>query len=158
MKYFVIFFVTVLLAGTGCTATRDVSGITTTPETVSTQTTSEGEDDIRVNADITADVATTVSCGDQDCFETQFKDCKPATLTSDAGLVSFSYQIIGPVTGGCRMTVLYPTNPNPEWENKPMTCTFNNSLEFTAAVQAQLTAISQGNGTCTGPLADIIKS
>lgn len=169
MKYLAILSLSMLLVGAGCTTATNVSdtttdlnaptqkSTTTTNETVRTETTIIEDGKVRAKTDITADVATTVDCGDQDCFDAKFAACEPATMTSDSGWAGVTYTIVGPVTGGCSMTMSYPTNPNPEWVNKPMTCTFNNSLELTAAVQEQLNAIGKSGGTCTGPLVDVIQ-
>ncbi|MEK7105439.1 MAG: thrombospondin type 3 repeat-containing protein [Patescibacteria group bacterium] len=98
---------------------------------------------------------TTVNCGDENCFEAKFAACEPAKLVSDLGFVSFSYEIIGPVEGGCSMTVMYPTNPNPAWVNQPMTCTFDNTIDFTTSAQQTIEGSGSESTTCTGPLVAI---
>ncbi len=136
------------------------------PNDVSLTFTERIEQDINVPADedspltvtghIGADVTTTVNCGSQTCFEEKFAVCEKAITVADIGLASFSYEIIGPVAGGCAMKVHFPTNPNPAWENQPMTCTFNNSIGFVESVQSIIGAGKKSETTCVGPLVDIM--
>ena len=112
----------------------------------------------KVSADIKADVTDTVNCGSEDCFTQKFKDCKSATLTSDAGFGSINYKIIGPAADGCKMTVKYPINPNPVWVNKEMTCTFNNKISLQDSVEKVFNGVMDGSVVCEGPLYAILKS
>ena len=107
---------------------------------------------------IEADLKTTVSCGTENCFKTKFATCAPATLTSDAGWAAVSYKIIGPVAGGCKMTFMYTQNPNPAWVNQPMTCTYDNKIDFQTSIQNTFNAVIQGKSDCTGSLVKILRS
>jgi len=100
---------------------------------------------------------TTTNCGsDVSCFDIAFDQCSPATLMSDAGFAAVSYEITGVASGGCAVTFLYTTNPNPAWQNKPAYCVFDNTLDFTTSAQQTIgTAFSTGEG-CTGPLIETV--
>lgn len=52
------------------------------------------------------------------------------------------------------METYYPTNPNPHWVNKKMTCAYDNTKDVQAATQKVMNALT----TCTGPLADTIRA
>lgn len=173
MKHLNVLAFSVLLLGAGCSTSATVSettndldtaeDTTTTTETVRTKTVVTDEDgDARATADITADITTTISVdcnadGNEACLAKKFAACEPATLLADMGFASFSYEIVGPASGGCKVTVKYPTNPNPEWVNQPMTCTLDNSLEITAALSKQFDILGTSASTCTGPLAVLMK-
>lgn len=105
---------------------------------------------VRVQAEETI----TTSCATTDCFQRAFATCTPGVaLTADLGFASYHYRIVGPKNGGCAMTTSYPTNPNPAWVGKAMTCTYNNRGSFEDAAQAMFNNLS----SCTGPLADILR-
>jgi hypothetical protein len=106
-------------------------------------------------ADITieADVTQTADCGYENCFEEKFAACQAATLQADAGaLGSFEYKIIGPVTGGCKVTMKYPSNPNPEWVNKELTCVLDNKIDLEESVGNTFDGILDGTVVCEGLL------
>lgn len=111
-----------------------------------------------IKVSIGATVQTTVSCATQDCFNKDFASCTPASITNSAGgLGAASYKIIGPVTGGCKVTFVYTANPNPAWVNQPMTCTLNDAIDFQTSFQNAFNAVLQGGGNCTGPFVPILK-
>lgn len=131
---------------------------TTTASTTQT-TTAVSSNATSTKAAATSTAPTALSCTTQDCFNTQFALCNKAALTVDSGILGIAqYNIIGPVSGGCSMSFVFTKHLNTTWVNKPMTCTYDNKIEFTAAVQNAFTAAKQGKSTCTGPLTSILKS
>lgn len=118
----------------------------------------EDEGIIKTNIKIKADIAQTVDCGSENCFQQKFTTCEPATLKSDAGFASVDYKIIGPAAGGCAMTFMYTKNPNPAWMNKEMTCTFDNTIDFQKSVANVFSGVIEGKVVCTGPLYTTLRS
>lgn len=103
------------------------------------------------------DIKSTVDCGSQDCFNNKFASCEPATLQAEIeGMGAVSYKIISKTTAGCNLTFKYTKYPDPTWENKEMTCPFNNSLSFEAALQKVFSGVTTGEVVCTGPLYKIL--
>lgn len=118
-----------------------------------------------LNTHLSGTVTKTVDCGSKDCFNTKFASCEPATLETDAGSIAFRSHIVAPATGpfgGCRVDMLYPENPNPDWVGKDMTCTLDNKLDFDSAMSKLFDGITQvangGKSTvlCSGPLYTIM--
>lgn len=106
------------------------------------------------------EVITTIDCGsDPSCFDEKFTACEPSTMMSDVGgWVAGSYEITEPSGNGCAVTMMYTTNPNPEWENLPLYCVLDNTKDFeTASQEAWLGAFST-EGYCTGPFNDMFHS
>jgi hypothetical protein len=135
------------------------SGPTTIDKTISIVSPNVvGNLDVKANINLQADVTTTVNCGEENCFNKKFANCEPATLTSDVGFASVHYEIISPANGGCKMKMKYPTNPNPEWINKEMTCTFDNKLSLEKSVESTFGGVIEGNIICQGPLFNILTS
>ena len=111
-------------------------------------------------ATTTAVLSTTATCGTEDCFRQKFASCELAsfqTTVQGFGAAAY-YEIIGPKPDGCEMTFKYPTNPNPKWVDQPMTCTFDNKIEFRTSVANTFTQATNGSAKCTGPLYDILRS
>lgn len=145
-----------LAVGVGIRYIYPTSDVVTTEERRRIISTSEGEG-IRVRTDIEATVTTTVDCGDKNCFDEKFAACEPATLTASAPpLGTAAYEILGAGTGGCRVTFKYTENPNPDWVNKEMTCTVDNSKDFQGAFDEVFPGVFQGNSqVCSGPFVDL---
>lgn len=102
---------------------------------------------------------TSVACEDETCMYTKFETCEAATFSADAGFAAITYEIFGPKDGGCEMSLVYTKNPNPEWEDKTLLCTFDNTLDFQTAVGEQLTAASNSEGsTCSGSLLEVLSN
>ncbi|MFH1632290.1 MAG: hypothetical protein ABIA47_04745 [bacterium] len=173
----IVLFVAAVLVGAGCRSQESDGGESTghlepseesaveyeiqEPETDDQIVVTEGHIDETVEEDgvtinIESDYVETVNCGSEDCFDEKLAACEPAVFFADMGFVAVQYEIIGPVSGGCSVTFSYPTNPNPEWENQPMTCVFDNSLPFEQAAQAAINADFGGGTPCVGPLHDVI--
>ena len=86
------------------------------------------------------------------CFDTNFKDCKPAKYTSSVnlgGVVTYYYEISRKALGGCMVKTKFLDNPNPEWLNKEMSCIYDNTKKFSDAVR--------DTSNCTGPLYNLIR-
>ncbi len=98
------------------------------------------------------------SCNEESCFMENFKTCEPATLLMDIGFAGAYYEILGSTNGGCEIKMMYTKNPNPAWVNQPMACTLDNSDDFITAFQKEFEAAVEGEGSCTGPLAEILKN
>jgi len=113
---------------------------------------------LKADINIKADVTEIVNCGAEDCFQKKFSACQPATYKADTGFVATEYKIIGPADSGCKVTFKYTTNPNPEWVNKEMTCTFDNKIDFEKSFQNTFEGAIAGSATCTGSLYTILKS
>lgn len=82
-------------------------------------------------------------------FLGNFKSCTPAT--TDNKLVdglTYKYKIIGIKNEFCSVESSFTQNPNPDWIGKEMTCSYDNSKEF----QAAILDLSR----CTGQLYDLM--
>lgn len=93
------------------------------------------------------------NCGGKTCFDEEFLSCAPKgsfLLSYFSPTLSYRYEIIGEDGDKCSMKSFYPSNPNPEWENKEMTCKYDNSKSFDEAVK-------EWDG-CKGELWDLINA
>lgn len=116
------------------------------------------QEDTAVEEVVVEPESTTLVCQDQGCFDQKFVVCEPATFIIESSLGSVSYNIDGPVEGGCEVDFVYIANPNPTWENQPMTCTLDNTGDFQAAFQKTFGEIVSGGTSCTGPLVEILQA
>ncbi|HSW37745.1 MAG TPA: hypothetical protein VLG37_05275 [Candidatus Saccharimonadales bacterium] len=113
------------------------------------------------NVSVTAPVTQTENCGDQGCFEKKFAECKPATLTAGFGediktaSVVVYYKINGPEGDGCNMVFRYTKNPNPDWENKDLTCNWDNKKAFQDSIEQTFNNLD--GYACEGPLLPLLK-
>ncbi|MDX1536067.1 MAG: hypothetical protein R3346_04910 [Candidatus Spechtbacterales bacterium] len=125
---------------------------------------SSSSSDIDTSVGINTDVIREENCGYEGCFDDKFKNCEPAkSFSLIPGFVGIYYEIIGPDDGGCRMTAKYPKNPNPEWEEKELICSYDNSIEFQKSFMSVYDSLvkgvdSPGTQTCEGPLVDILSA
>ncbi|HET7361283.1 MAG TPA: hypothetical protein VFI78_05050 [Salinimicrobium sp.] len=105
----------------------------------------------------TADAKIT-ECKSQQCFAIKFKTCDPATYTIVTGMGTAKYEILGKEEDGCRVKLIYLKNPNPSWENKPLICTYDNTITFKKAAKKALIAAMMGTGEtdCQGELLDLL--
>ncbi len=105
---------------------------------------------------ITAPITKTENCGTEDCFSKKFTACSPATLDASSAFgVGVYYEIYGPKSSGCSMLFKYTQNPNPDWVNKDLTCTFDNKKSLRDAVSAAISSLT--TYSCTGPLVAILQ-
>ncbi len=114
---------------------------------------------ITINLEIDSEVTSTTDCGGKDCFQQKFAACQPALVQFDAGFVAGQYKIVGPAKNGCRVTLRYTTFLDPEWENKELTCAFDNKLPYEKALEKVLSGFSSSAldaAACEGPLYKVI--
>lgn len=93
------------------------------------------------------------NCGGEACFDEEFSSCAPkgAFITAYVSdTLSYRYEIVGKDGDKCNMKSFYPSNPNPEWENKEMVCEYDNSKSFDEAVK--------GWNGCEGELWDLMNA
>jgi hypothetical protein len=112
---------------------------------------------VTVNTSTVPGIKLTVNCGAQGCFEKKFAACEPASMDVDTGAIAAHYQILTKAPGGCEMTLNYVRHTNADWQGKPMTCIFDNKLEFQASVDRVFADAVAGKSLCEGPLADALK-
>lgn len=103
----------------------------------------------------------TVNCSDQVCFEKKFAECKPATFTAGFGedintaqVVAY-YTINGTKGNGCNMAFRYTKNPNKTWENKELTCNWDNKKAFQDSIEQTFNDLDSYG--CEGALLPILK-
>ncbi|MBT3231104.1 hypothetical protein HN358_05015 [Candidatus Uhrbacteria bacterium] len=131
--------------------------ITTIVEERANYQDTQTQDGMTLNTDITVDLTTTIDCGaEASCFDEKFALCEPSTMTSDAsGWVAVSYEITGPADEGCAVTMIYTTNPNPVWQDKPLHCVYDNTKDFEVAMMEAFESAMEIDGYCSGPLNDV---
>jgi hypothetical protein len=140
-------------------STTNNDGIVTTTKNVEGSFKGDIGNGAKADISVKTDVVQTVDCGSTDCFQQKFAVCQPATVNINAGgLGAVAYKIIGPVTGGCKMIFKYTTNPNPNWVNKEMTCTYDNKIDFQKSIENTFNEVIKGTVTCLGPLYTILRS
>jgi hypothetical protein len=132
-----------------------------TSTSVKTGSAKSSSNGVNTDVSVTAPVTQTENCGDQGCFEKKFADCKPATLTAGFGediktasLVVY-YKINGPKANGCNMVFRYTKNPNPDWENKDLTCNWDNKKAFQDSIEQTFNNLDAYS--CEGPLLPLLK-
>ncbi|MGM0478504.1 MAG: WG repeat-containing protein [Bacteroidota bacterium] len=94
-------------------------------------------------------------------FLESYKNCTPLIFRQKVGRqkVVIQYEIKGSSGKGkgCKVESKYLENPNPDWINKSMTCTYDNSLPFREAYEKSLPNNSGENPCdCEGELWDIM--
>lgn len=94
-----------------------------------------------------------------DCFNKNFTNCEPGTITVEnkaeflAGTIN-KYEIQSAKDDKCMVTWQYLSLPsNPGWNNKTITCGYDNSIDFFTALQEK-----QDYEGCSGPLLEVIQS
>jgi hypothetical protein len=94
-------------------------------------------------------------------FDQAWVDCTPAEqeVVAIPGELSYHYGILGPKDGMCEIETYYPDNLNPGWEGKTMTCLYDNSKDFSTAVEELIESFNTDNplGDCSGELYELIK-
>ncbi|MGM0478503.1 MAG: WG repeat-containing protein [Bacteroidota bacterium] len=94
-------------------------------------------------------------------FLESFENCTPLIFNDRIGNrgVTMQYEIKGPSEKkkGCIVKSTYLHNPNPDWVNKSMTCTYDNSLPFKKAYEKSLPNNSGENPcNCEGELWEVM--
>ena len=93
----------------------------------------------------------TSDCDTMDCFEANFAECKPSTVTSELEpSITYSYEILGLKEELCEVKSKAINIPNPSWIGKEMICLFDNSLDFETA--------AGDISTCEGELYDLLSA
>jgi cysteinyl-tRNA synthetase len=83
------------------------------------------------------------------CFETHFRACEPASMTTYLVIASYRTEIVGPADdGSCQVVSSYPDNVNPSVVGQAMTCDLDPQRPFLEAVK--------DHTRCGGPLFDLI--
>ncbi len=104
-----------------------------------------------------ADITTTIDCGNESCFDKKFAACQPATLKANVEMLGgVEYKILRNSSSGCSVSFKYTTYPDPAWVNKEMTCPFDNKLSFQDAMSKVFQGVTNGSVICTGPLYSIL--
>lgn len=93
-------------------------------------------------------------CEDQGCFISNFKTCTPSIFEMEAGGSGVRYEIVGKGVAGCDMTFTYTKINMSNWQNKPMTCDFDNKTSLENAVKKVFEGIANKSVVCEGPLYD----
>jgi len=95
-------------------------------------------------------------CNNIECFRENFSTCQPATIVSQAIFSTAAHKIIEPTEAGCRIEVKYlESSLNLDWENKIMSCSYDNTISFEDSFQK---IFDDGLVGCAGPLYDYILS
>lgn len=101
--------------------------------------------------------------GAKECFEVSFETCTPATYTkvsvNNGQETEYEYKIEESGTGLCSVKTTYLKNEaNPTWENKNMTCEYNNNKNLDLAETEVLNSFNSSTklGNCSGDLFTIL--
>jgi ankyrin repeat protein len=73
---------------------------------------------------------------------------------------SVRYEIVGPEDDDCRVSLTYTSNPNPEWEGKPLLLTLDPLEPFLAQIMAGMEQCMTGGASrfnCAGPLLEVLR-
>lgn len=118
------------------------------------------ENNTAVNNEETASEAGKTDCGDdQKCLNEKLAACEPATYQMSDENIGIAYEIFGPDDNGCEMELVYTENPNPEWVDKELRCSFDNELGLEDSVREKLEEVTAGNAaTCSGPLVSVLQN
>ncbi len=103
--------------------------------------------------------AAAASCSDQDCFEAAFAACTPASYrTPEMFGARARYEVIGPAEGGCRVSLTFVSNPNPQWVGKALQMTLAPDAPFIESFQSGMQACMSGQAraACDGALMDLL--
>ncbi len=94
-----------------------------------------------------------IFCADENCFQTAFTACTQAKFRTPRMLGAVAeYEILGPAAGGCRVSLVYTSNPNPDWVGKPLEMTLPVGGGFIDTFMAGFQACLDGSAPCSGPL------
>jgi uncharacterized protein len=96
-------------------------------------------------------------------FGEDFATCTPgAFFTSSVAELGASvrYQILGPERNGCRVSLTFDSNPNPEWEDRPLLLTLDPKHGFMVQFEEGMQSCLSGGETrfdCAGPLMEVLQ-
>ncbi len=103
--------------------------------------------------------AVATKCSSQECFEAAFAACTPASFRTPKMLGARArYEVIGPVEGGCRVSLLFESNPNPQWVGKALQMTVAPEAPFIESFQNGMNAcmMHKPEATCEGTLMNLL--
>lgn len=112
-----------------------------------------------IAGEATGSGAAAASCSDQDCFEAAFAACTPASYrTPEMFGARARYEVIGPAEGGCRVSLTFVSNPNPQWVGKALQMTLAQDAPFIESFQSGMQACMSGQAeaACDGALMDLL--
>jgi hypothetical protein len=103
-----------------------------------------------------------IVCPTERCFEDGFRACERGTrfTTPEALGARARYDILGRVEGGCRISLTYVSNPNPDWVDRPLLLTLDHARPFLDQVMQAMTACTTGRESrfqCGGPLQELLR-
>ena len=89
------------------------------------------------------------ACDSKSCFEKKFTACEKASYTVRSEYDgNFYSEIYGPKDDGCSMVIRYTYYPsNPDWVDKDLICTYDNSMSFDDAVTSTLQKAAVGQSS-----------
>lgn len=118
------------------------------------------ETDTEVNNEKATSETGKKDCGsEQECLNEMLAACEPATYELTEETVGIAYEIFGPDDNGCEMELVYTKNPNPEWVDKKLRCSFDNELGLEDAVRVKLEKVAAGNAAnCSGSLVSVLQN
>jgi hypothetical protein len=102
-------------------------------------------------------------CDSEDCFYSAFSDCAPATFSADAGFAAVSYEILGfKASGKCEVSMIYTSNPNPDWVDQMIICSIDSGANFQDAFGDAMTEVvnspNSAHPSCVGPLVTVMRN
>ena len=112
-----------------------------------------------ISGEATGSGAIATSCTDQDCFEAAFAACTPASYrTPEMFGARARYEVIGPAEGGCRVSLVFESNPNPQWVGKALQMNLAPGAPFIESFQSGMQACMsrKAEATCDGALMSLI--
>lgn len=103
---------------------------------------------------------TPAQCTDHGCFVQAVQNCQPAQYSERHPLGQVKYAVMEAVNGDhCRVAMTYTDNPNPAWENQPLTFVLDSSQaiepQLKQAVKDCMTG-ADGDWQCAGPLLTVL--
>jgi hypothetical protein len=99
------------------------------------------------------------SCSDQDCFEAAFAACTPASYRTPEMLGARArYEVIGPAGAGCRVSLAFESNPNPQWVGKALQMTVAPDAPFIESFKNGMQAcmMRKAVAACDGALMSLL--
>jgi len=91
-------------------------------------------------------------------FAFNFSKCRPASLYYDIPVFKITgyYEILGRKNNRCEMKFHYINYPTDGWNDKEMTCTYDNGMDFYSSYEKVLKRLysDKDKGDCTGELAE----
>lgn len=101
-------------------------------------------------------------CDTRDCFAAKVADCSPEAryFTETAAGASAMYRILGEgADGQCELGIIYMSNPNPQWVDKPLTFVVDPKRDLETQLEEALSdclAGRRGTHRCAGPLFELL--